>query len=323
MIYELPQSQIALTPSRPSRVLLGGSIPAEIPFSRVFDLFDPGDILVINETKVLPRRVKSLDPELEILFLNSAEDTWEVLMPSASLKLGSTILLPGGVQAELVSKGRPQQIKLNQKMDAHYFEEFGQLPIPPYIKSLREYSDQDRQWYQPAQAQVPGSLAAPTASLHFSAEDFLKFQAAGIEIAKVVLHVGLGTFLPPTEENFRVGELHEEFYEVPRQVWENLARAKGQGKRIIALGTTAARAIESRALANCTEEFQRTKLFIRPGFRWQVISDLMTNFHQPKSSLLDLLCAFSDEESVKVSYQYALKNNFKFLSYGDLSIWSR
>jgi S-adenosylmethionine:tRNA ribosyltransferase-isomerase len=327
--YTYPPELVATEPLRPSRVMwVEDGKPKELSFSHFLSQFKSGDVLVLNDTEVLKRRVFAGD--LEILFLNSdaSRREWEVLFPSRNFKLGSIINLPGEIQAELVAKGRPQKIRTDRPLLESYFLDFAELPLPPYIQKARverHNQSEDKGWYQTAWAQKPGSLAAPTASLHFSSQDLELLSERGVLIQKLTLHVGLGTFLPLTEEALLSKTLHKEVVEIPIQTWDEIQRARAQGRRVWALGTTVTRSLESCARGILAREpgayLGETDLFIQPGDEFLCVDGLLTNFHQPESSLLALVQAFSGAETTRVCYQWAIEKRFRLFSYGDLSAW--
>lgn len=332
LLFDYPSDLIATFPQHPSRVLFNDDgINRELKWSDFLLQFKSGDILVLNDTKVLKRRVFSLDG-LEILFLDSSGDdklTWSVLFPSKKLKVGDLIELPLGLKAELVQKGIPQLIKLSDVVDESYFDNVGELPLPPYIQKARNERhnrDGENSSYQTVWAEKPGSLAAPTASLHFSAADLEFLKSRGVEILHITLHVGLGTFLPVTVENLIDHKMHAESVEIPGAHWEKIQNAKAQGRSIWTLGTTVVRSLESQALGRFGLRDNvysgTTDLMIRPGFQFQVVDKLLTNFHQPQSTLLALVMAFAGKDNVLSSYQWAIEKKFRLFSYGDLSYWS-
>lgn len=321
--FEYPEELVATEPQRPPRVLrVSQGRAGEIAFGDVVSQFAAGDVLVVNNTQVLKRRVFA--GASEILFLNSRDQgkTWEVLFPSRALKIGDELELPLGRRMRLLQKGRPQLVELDQAVGEDYFEQVGELPLPPYIQKSRgerHNVSQDENWYQTRWAEKPGSFAAPTASLHFSNEDLQNLRERGVLVVQITLHVGLGTFLPVTSEDLNDHEMHEEFYEIPDAAWAQVQAARKAGGKIWALGTTVVRTLETAALSGALRGF--SKLLIQPGFRFQVVDRMLTNFHQPESTLLALVCAFSGEENVKKAYQHAIQNRFRLFSYGDLSIW--
>jgi len=323
--YSYPESLVALQPQEPCRVLSSNEpAPAEIKLENAFDMIEEGDLLVVNNSGVKSCRV--FHKNAEFLFLGTKGDRlWEVLFKSSKYKVGHKFELPGGVGAELVVKGRPQVIKLDQDISEDYFEEHGEFAIPPYIQKLRDSrhaSAADKDWYQLDWKKNINSLAAPTASLHFKEKDLLALSARGVHVAEVSLDVGLGTFLPLEQKNFDEKKLHVERFFIPKDTKEKLVEAKANKKRIWALGTTALRAVESFN-EDQVGVFAETDLFIQPGYEFKWVSGLFTNFHQPGSSLLALVMAFNGIEETKKAYAFAVQNKFRLFSYGDLSIWTR
>lgn len=304
--------------------------PQEITIADLLEKIPAGDVLVVNNTRVLKRRVFSGD--VEILFLKQLNATdWEVLFPSKKLKIGALLELPLGLSMTLLEKGRPQKVRLNQEVSESYFQEVAELPLPPYIQKARHQRhtvESDESWYQTAWASQPGSFAAPTASLHFSATDLENLQRKGVKVCEITLHVGLGTFLPVTAEDLDEHDMHEEYVEVPAEVWQVIQNAKKNHAKIWSLGTTTTRSLESAAAGllqgSPAEGFRGfTKLLIQPGFEFKIIDYLLTNFHQPQSTLLALVAGFSSLEKVKACYRWAVERKFRLFSYGDLSCWAR
>jgi S-adenosylmethionine:tRNA ribosyltransferase-isomerase len=344
--FDFPETLIATEPHASSRVLHvpQKGLPVEISLSETLDLMGAGDVLVVNSTQVLKRRIfgrQTDGREIEILFLNkrhgagsslgSASDLeWEVLFPSKGLELGSRIELPAGLHMLLEKRGRPQLVKVSAPLSEAFFAQHGELPLPPYIQKARGARHsllEDGAWYQTDWAQDPGSLAAPTASLHFREADLAVLRARQVQVVSLVLHVGLGTFLPVTAEDLDDHVMHEEFVEISAATWAAIKAAKREGKKIWSLGTTVTRALESAAAGILPESgggFRgMSNLLIQPGFSWKVIDCLLTNFHQPQSTLLALVAAFAGLERVKQSYHWAIARQFRLFSYGDLSVWER
>ncbi|AHI06167.1 S-adenosylmethionine:tRNA ribosyltransferase-isomerase [Bdellovibrio bacteriovorus W] len=330
--FTYPEELVGLSPQKPSRVMWVDEqgLPSEISLESLLDKFNTGDVLVVNNTRVLKRRVFSGD--LEILFLKQKSATdWEVLFPSKKYKLGALIELPLGLTMELIEKGRPQTVRLSQEVSEDYFSKVAELPLPPYIQKARDQrhtQEQDENWYQTAWASQPGSFAAPTASLHFSSEDMQRLKARGVEIIELTLHVGLGTFLPVTVENLDDHDMHEEFVEISSHSWQAVQAAKAEGRKVWSLGTTSTRSLESAAAGMLKPQADGslsgfTKLLIQPGFEFKVVDVLLTNFHQPQSTLLALVSGFSSLERVKACYQWAIERKFRLFSYGDLSCWTK
>lgn len=328
--FSYPEELIATAPVRPSRVMWveGELEPQEISLKDLLSRIPAGDVLVVNNTRVLKRRVFSGD--VEILFLKQLNATdWEVLFPSKKFKIGSVLELPLGTQMTLLQKGRPQTVRLNQEVGEDYFQKVAELPLPPYIQKAREQRhtvEADESWYQTAWNKTPGSFAAPTASLHFSADDIEGLKSRGVKVLEVTLHVGLGTFLPVTAEDLNDHDMHEEYVEISAATWAAVQAAKSEGRKIWSLGTTTSRSLESAAQGLLGEMSDSgfsgfTKLLIQPGYQYKVVDCLMTNFHQPQSTLVALVAGFSSLNRVKACYQWAIERKFRLFSYGDLTVW--
>lgn len=330
--FDYPKDLIALEPKRPSRVLINrlDKDPEEGTLKDLFSYFEAGDLLVVNDTKVIPSRVISQSGE-EFLFIRELEDdVWQVLFPAKGSKPGKTFELPEGLEVALLEKGLPQKVKLSRKIDFSYFETFGQVNLPPYILSERQgekFKAEDHQWYQTLWAKHVGSVAAPTASLHFSDSDLDFLKSKGVGVEALTLHVGLGTFLPLKAEELKDHQMHSEYISMSQELLKKARATRSQGKKVWALGTTVARSLESAALGKLQEKEGRfegeSDLFIYPPYEFQLVNALLTNFHQPESTLLALVCAFFEEKKVKEAYAYAITNRFRLFSYGDLSVWIR
>lgn len=348
--FEYPERLVGTKPQTPPRVmyvdLSPGHGPKEITLQQLLEQIPAGDVLVINNTKVLKRRIFAQplstqqetkvdgkkSTEIEILFLaQKSERTWEVLFPSKKTKVGETIPLPGGLTMTLQQKGRPQIVELSESVDEFYFQKHGELPLPPYIQKARDQRhtvSNDETWYQTAWAEKPGSFAAPTASLHFDEKAINTLKAKGVHVLELTLHVGLGTFLPVTAEDLDHHDMHEEYAEVPHKAWQEILKAKTEGRHVWALGTTATRALESAAQNILPPDHEGnlkgfTKILIQPPYQFKVVDRLLTNFHQPQSTLLALVSAFASLEKVKACYLWAIERDFRLFSYGDLSVWQK
>ena len=327
--FSYPEELVATFPQRPSRVMWVDKTPSEISILQLLEKFQAGDLLVLNDTKVLKRRVFVGD--LEILFLKSEDrKEWQVLFPASRYKVGDVIELPFGEQVELMSKGRPQVVRSQKSLSEDYFEKVAEIPLPPYIQKARQQRHtkvEDALWYQTAWAEKPGSLASPTASLHFTQDHLEILKKKSVQIQSITLHVGLGTFLPVTTEILSEHKMHSEEVEISAATWAAIESTGQSGHKIWALGTTTARALESAALGklekNAQGFFGVTDIMIAPPYQWKVVDRLLTNFHQPQSTLLALVAGFSDLEKVKSCYQWAIERKFRLFSYGDLSVWSR
>jgi len=326
--YEFPEELIATTPSRPTRVMWveNDQAPLELTLAQVLEKIPTGDIFVINNTKVLKRRVFA-EADVEILFLDQVgesekSNTWKVLFPSKKFAVGSELKLPLGHTMKLIEKGRPQIVEVTPPMTETDFEKCAELPLPPYIQKARQERHNvknDESWYQTAWAEKPGSMAAPTASLHFSETDIANLRKKGVQVVEVTLHVGLGTFLPVTVEDLNQHVMHSEFYDISASNWNLIKKAKVEGHHIWSLGTTTTRVLES--VARTGKLSGETDILLQVGSEFKIIDRLMTNFHQPQSTLLALVSGFAGLEKVKKAYAWAIERRFKLFSYGDFSIW--
>ena len=336
--FEYPPELVATEKQTPSRVLVTQVFAGkktdftELKSAQdISSIFNSGDVLVINNTKVLARRLFS-ETHFEILFLSALPEAgcWQVLCPSSQWPKNSLMKFPDGVTAELVERGRTQIVRVTpaEILTEDYFVKYADLPLPPYILKTRKEKrtrEQDKLDYQTYWAKIPGSLAAPTASLHFSKATIDDLRNRGVQVLEMTLHVGLGTFLPITT-SLSEHKMHSENVHISKEVWERIAAAKASSKKVWALGTTVTRALESAALdlipRDASQNFAGdTDIFIKPGFQFQVVDGLLTNFHQPESTLLALVAAFAGLENVKAAYQLAIQNKFRLFSYGDLSAW--
>lgn len=329
--YDLPEELIAQDPLEDrsgSRLMVLDKKTGEIEHKHFKDLLsylNPGDCLVINNTKVIPARLygvkEGTQAKIEILLLKRKEnDIWETLVkPGKKAKPGTRILFGEGILAgevlEVVEDG-------NRLIQFHYegiFEEIldqlGQMPLPPYI--THQLKDKNR--YQTVYAKYDGSAAAPTAGLHFTTDLLEEVKAMGVEIAEVTLHVGLGTFRPVKVENVSDHHMHSEFYMVSKEAAGKINKAKREGHRIIAVGTTSTRTLESAADDNgvLKETSGWTDIFIYPGYRFKVIDALVTNFHLPESTLVMLVSALAGREHVLCAYKQAVEEKYRFFSFGD------
>ena len=342
--YELPEELIAQNPVVPrdnSRLLVIDSPTTHVHsiFRCLTDWLLPGDLLILNNTRVIPARLygyKSTGAPIEILLLEEREDNcWLALVkPGKRFKIGTEIFFAPQTQTENCTPLKARVIERDEATggrilqfdipDHSSFEqilpEFGQIPLPPYISSTQSQPNQ----YQTIYAQQPGAIAAPTAGLHFTEELFQRLSAQGIKQAYITLHVGVGTFRPVEAEKITDHTMHQEWFEVNPQVVEQIRETKARGGRIIAVGTTVVRALEGAATAsgvregNALQSFRgKTNLFIYPGYQWQIIDGLITNFHLPYSSLLMLVSALIGRERLLSLYQEAIANQYRFYSFGD------
>jgi S-adenosylmethionine:tRNA ribosyltransferase-isomerase len=284
----------------------------------------PGDCLVLNTTRVFPARLRGrrngpTGAEIEVFLVRAHAanvDTWTALVrPGKRARTGDTILFDETLQAEVTAQGdygeRTLRFRSAGSLQAA-FERLGRVPLPPYIH--REPDDNDRQRYQTVFAEKPGSVAAPTAGLHFTEAMLQASIEAGAEIARVTLHVGLGTFAPLRENEVGKIQLHEEYFEIEEQDATRLAKAK----RVFCVGTTSVRTVETVMLRGGWAPLRGdTNLFVYPGFRFRTTGAMLTNFHLPQSSLLLLVCAFGGQSLILAAYRHAVKERYRFFSYGD------
>lgn len=329
--FELPQELIAQDPLEDrsgSRLLVLDKESGEIEhrtFRDIKEYLEPGDCLVINDTKVIPARLigskVGTNAKIEILLLKRKEnDIWETLVkpgkkakPGAKISFGEGLLI--GEVLDVVDEGN----RLIQFSYEGIFEEIldqlGQMPLPPYITHQLE----DKNRYQTVYAKHSGSAAAPTAGLHFTPKLLEEIKESGVEIAHVTLHVGLGTFRPVKVENIQEHHMHSEFYRIEASEAEKINRAKREGHRVICVGTTSCRTVESAAKPDGTlsECSGWTEIFIYPGYRFKVLDCLLTNFHLPESTLIMLVSALAGREHVLHAYEEAVKERYRFFSFGD------
>lgn len=329
--FDLPEEQIAQDPLEDrssSRLLVLDKNTGEYEhkvFRNIVDYLKPGDCLVLNNTKVIPARLygerEGTGANIEILLLKRCEnDIWETLVkPGKKAKPGTKILFGGGLLVGEVIDVVEEGNRLIQFTYEGIFEEIldqlGQMPLPPYI--THQLKDKNR--YQTVYAKYDGSAAAPTAGLHFTPELLQQVRDMGVEIAEVTLHVGLGTFRPVKVENVLDHHMHSEFYMINEDAAEKINHTKKSGGRIICVGTTSCRTIESAADENGHIEpcSGWTEIFIYPGYRFKILDCLITNFHLPESTLLMLVSALAGREHVLAAYAEAVKKGYRFFSFGD------
>lgn len=326
--YILPRGYIAQYPAKErdkARLLVldqKGRIEHRI-FSDILTYLKPGDLLVLNDTRVIPARLIAFKEDtggkINILLLKDlGNGCWEVMInkglrPYQRISIGN-----GALIGKLINEDGKKIIQFNGNGIDKIIKEIGLPPLPPYIK--RRDSDRiDRERYQTVYAEKEGSLAAPTAGFHFTNLLLNKLKGLGVEIAKLTLHIGASTFRPVRVVDIRHHKMEPEFYNIPLKTAEAINRAKAEGRRIVAVGTTTTRALESASnkegyIINCSGT---TDLFIYPNYRFKVIDALITNFHLPKSTLFMLVSAFAGLENIRIAYKEAIKNNYRFYSYGD------
>lgn len=330
--YELPKELIAQTPLKDrssSRLLIlnknTGELKHEV-FSNIINYLNKGDVLVLNDTKVIPARLigekEDTGAVIEILLLKDiGNDTWECLgKPGKRLKIGTIIKFgDGSLKCEVVEKldeGIIHVKLIYEGILMEILDKLGTMPLPPYIHE--KLKDQSR--YQTVYAKVSGSAAAPTAGLHFTKELLKRIEDKGIIITYVTLHVGLGTFRPVEVENILEHKMHSEYYIMYKETADILNKAKDEGRRIVAVGTTSTRTLETIATNNngrfkaCSGD---TDIFIYPGYKFKAIDALITNFHLPKSTLVMLVSALASKEYIMEAYKEAINNKYRFFSFGD------
>ena len=331
--YDLPQELIAQDPlsdRSSSRLMVLDKKTGEIQhkiFKDVIDYLNPGDCLVINDTKVIPARLigekVGTGAAIEVLLLTRKQDlkdTWEVLVkPGKKAKIGTQISFGGGKLigeiVDIVEEGNRMIQFTYDGIFEEILDELGQMPLPPYITHRLE----DKNRYQTVYAKHEGSAAAPTAGLHFTPELLKEIEEKGIDIARVTLHVGLGTFRPVKVDEITDHHMHSEFYQVDEEAAEKINRAKDSGHRVICVGTTSCRTIESAAdeTGHLKPTSGWTEIFIYPGYKFKVLDCLITNFHLPESTLVMLVSALAGREHVLAAYEEAVKERYRFFSFGD------
>ena len=329
--FDLPQEQIAQDPLEDrssSRLLVLDRETGEYEhkiFRDIIDELKEGDCLVLNNTRVIPARLhgerEGTGAHIEILLLKRREnDVWETLVkPGKKAKPGTKIIFGNGLLVGEVLDVVEEGNRLIQFSYEGIFEEIldqlGQMPLPPYIT----HQLQDKNRYQTVYAKYDGSAAAPTAGLHFTPELLAQVKEKGVEIAEVTLHVGLGTFRPVKVENVLEHHMHSEFYMIDEEAAEKINRTKASGGRVICVGTTSCRTIESAADENGHLEATSgwTEIFIYPGYRFKVLDCLITNFHLPESTLLMLVSALAGKDHVMAAYEEAVREGYRFFSFGD------
>ena len=333
--YDLPVERIAQRPARhreDSRLLLldraTGSV-AHRQFRDLAGLLRPGDLLVLNDTRVVPARIWGRKPSggrVELLLLERTEpggEEWRCLLRAARKPLpGAEIALDGGLTATVVDRDEDLwrvRILADGGAVEETLDRVGRMPLPPYVQRDDDSMDAiDRERYQTVYARWAGAVAAPTAGLHFSAETFDRLRDRGIDRAFLTLHVGAGTFRPVRAEIVDEHRMESERFELPESTAAAISATRRRGGRVVAVGTTVVRVLESRARGSEVEPGDgRSDLFIRPGHRFAVVDGLVTNFHLPRSTLLMLVCAFAGREPVLAAYHEAVRSGYRFYSYGD------
>ena len=330
--FHLPEELIAQTPLEKrdsSRLLIVDRKTGQFSdqhFDNIIDQLEPGDALVMNNTRVLPARLYGTKPEtgghVELLLLkNTQGDFWEVLAkPAKRLRVGAHVSFGDGrltatVTEELEHGGRIVHFDY-QGIFLEVLESLGEMPLPPYIHEKLE----DRERYQTVYAKENGSAAAPTAGLHFTEELLDKIAAKGVKLVYLTLHVGLGTFRPVSVDNLEEHEMHSEFYTLSKEAAEILRQVKASGHRVVAVGTTSIRTLEtigSKFDGQIQADSGWTNIFIKPGYQWKIVDAFSTNFHLPKSTLVMLVSAFAGRQLTLQAYEHAIAERYRFFSFGD------
>jgi len=334
--FDLPPDLIAQhpAPERSASRLLDASAPGE-PVDRMFrdlpDLLAPGDLLVFNDTRVIKARLygtKATGGNVEALVervLPGTREVWMHLRASKSPKPGSRVRFADAFDAEVLGRCGPDGGLFHLRFDGEPFallDAHGHVPLPPYIAHADGADDERR--YQTVFARAPGAVAAPTAALHFDEALLARLAARGVERAHVTLHVGAGTFQPVRVETLAEHRMHSEWFEVPPATVDAVAACRARGGRVVAVGTTTLRALESAALGGTLQAGAReTDIFITPGFEFRVVDRLVTNFHLPRSTLMMLVSAFAGHGRVMALYRHAIRERYRFFSYGDAMLLAR
>lgn len=330
--YDLPQELIAQTPLKErdaSRLLVLDHQTGQLQDKHFYDILDQlhaGDAVVMNDTRVMPARLYGVKPATggheEVLLLNNTEgDQWETLMkPARRAKVGTELVFGDGQLKATVMKELDHGGRL---IEFHYdgifmeiLEQLGETPLPPYIKAKLD----NPEMYQTVYAKESGSAAAPTAGLHWTKALLDKVKAKGVKLVYLTLHVGLGTFRPVLEDNIDEHKMHSEFYRLTPEAAATLNQVRENGGRIIATGTTSIRTLETIGTkfdGQIKPDSGWTDIFIKPGYQWRVVDAFITNFHLPKSTLVMLVAAFTGREQILHAYQHAIKERYRFFSFGD------
>ncbi|MFT6773181.1 MAG: S-adenosylmethionine:tRNA ribosyltransferase-isomerase [Paracoccaceae bacterium] len=339
--FDLPEDLIALRPARPrsaSRLLhaVGDEI-ADSGFADLPGLLRNGDLLVFNDTEVIPARLSGIrrrftqdgsgEARIEATLISrAAPDAWRALVrPSKRLRPGDMIVFGGKLSAEVAGKGEEGEVLLRFAVSGPDLDAAiagaGAMPLPPYIEARRPSDDLDRSDYQTMFARRPGAVAAPTASLHFDDGLMENLRAAGVRDTRLTLHVGAGTFLPVKSALLADHKMHSEWGEIGQDAVDAILAAKAAGGRVIPVGTTALRLLESAARGGALAPFRGdTDIFITPGYRFQVADGLITNFHLPRSTLMMLVSALMGTDRIRAIYAHAVAQRYRFYSYGDGSL---
>ena len=324
--FDLPDELIAQAPAAErtgSRLLhVAGDRLSDLAFSDLPSLVRPGDLMVFNDTRVIKSRVAATKPsggrvELLLERVTGADTALFQLRASHPPKPGGRLRLPDGAEAEVIGRAdRFFHLRLPVASVTDWLDRHGEVPLPPYI--VRPAGRDDEVRYQTVYARHPGAVAAPTAGLHFDQAALDRLRAEGIAVAWLTLHVGAGTFAPVQADDLAQHRMHRERFHLPAATVDAVAAARARGGRVIAVGTTSLRALESAAAGGALVAGEaETELFITPGYRFRVVDRLLTNFHLPRSTLLMLVSAFAGFETIRAAYAHAVRERYRFFSYGD------
>ncbi len=328
--YDLPPAAIAQHPGRrgESRLLVLGPASEERRFADLPDLLDSGDLLIVNDTRVIPARLRArrrTGGRVEVLLVEreGAASWWCLLRPGRRMTTGTQLAIDGGPAAQVEERADGRFLLAFEQPVEPLLDAIGETPLPPYIE--RPAAPQDRERYQTIYAAQPGAVAAPTAGLHFTPAILEALERRGVRQASLTLHVGPGTFRPVRTENPAAHVMDTELFAVPDATAAAIAAARQGGGRIVAVGTTVVRALETAAAdaGQVAAGAGRTALYIRPGFEFRVVDRLITNFHLPRSTLLMLVCAFAGRRRILDAYREAIRSGFRFCSYGDAMLVDR
>jgi len=328
--FELPPELIAKQPlavRTDSRLLRVSESPEDLLFTDLPGLLRAGDLLVLNDTRVIPARLfgtKSTGGKIEVLLERVLEDGSALVQmrSSKSPKPGAQLLFDNGIEAELLRREDAFFVLQFSRPALEVFNASGHMPLPPYID--REDTSEDAERYQTVFAKEPGAVAAPTAGLHFDDALLDKLAEQGVDSARVTLHVGAGTFQPVRQDQIDAAQLHSERVQVTQALCDKVAITKKNGGRVVAVGTTVVRSLETAAADGALQPYDgETRLFIQPGYEFKVVDAMVTNFHLPQSSLLMLVSAFAGKERVLNAYRHAVEQQYRFFSYGDAMFLER
>ena len=342
--FDLPQELIAQTPAQrrgDDRLLVIDRKTGEYQDMQMSDfpsLIEPGSVIVVNDTKVRKARVFGISEtggKVEFLFTGAlGPDRWQAMVSKSKkqrpgkgydfLDKDGNLYCKAVIETDVQdsdSGSSLKVVKFDRPVDEDFFQKCGHVPLPPYIKREDDFNDENR--YQTIFANECGSMASPTAGLHFTPELVAQLEKKGVEVLHITLHVGMGTFLPVRTENLEDHVMHTESYQVSEEVADKINRAKAEGRKIVAIGTTSVRTLESavdRESGLLIAKSSSTNLFIKPGFEFKIVDEMLTNFHTPESTLLVLVSAFAGRDHILAAYRHAVEKRYHFFSYGDATL---